>query len=219
MTDGMRHIAIVGIFSIFIVPAQADISGRATIIDGDTIEIRGERIRLDAIDAPESNQTCEANGQPWRCGQQAALALADKIGAANVTCADRGTDRFDRTLAICYLAELDLNGWMVGEGWALAYRYYSTEYVPQEDAARAAGNGTWRGRFVPPWDWRRGVRLADTEPPGDCAIKGNINRDGERIYHVPGGRDYDRTRISPEKGERWFCTEAEAREAGWRSVY
>ena len=47
---------------------------------------------------------------------------------------------------------------------------------------RAARRGIWRGRFVPPWDWRRGVRLADAEPPGACAIKGNVNRDGERIY-------------------------------------
>ena len=111
--------------------------------------------------SPETGRTCEVDGQPWRCGQQAALALADKIGVGNVTCTDRGTDRYGRTLAICYLGDLDLNGWLVAEGWALAYRHYSTEYVPQEDAARATGNGMWRGRFVPPWDWRRGVRLAD----------------------------------------------------------
>ncbi len=66
------------------IPAHADTTGRATVIDGDTIEIHGERIRLDAIDAPESGQTCEADGQPWRCGQQAPLALADKIGAGNM---------------------------------------------------------------------------------------------------------------------------------------
>jgi hypothetical protein len=143
--------------------------------------------------------------------------LADKIGAANVNCEDRGHDRYDRTLAICYLGETDLNGWLVAEDWALAYRYYSTEYVPQEDAARAAGKGMWGGRFVPPSDWRRGVRLADTAPSRDCAIKGNINREGERIYHVPGSQWYGRTRISPAKGERWFCTEAEAREADWRA--
>ena len=70
---------------------------------------------------------------------------------------------------------------------------------------------------MPPWEWRRGVRLADTTPdqPGDCAIKGNIARSGERIYHVPGGRWYDRTKISTAKGERWFCSEEEARAAGW----
>ena len=61
--------------------AHADTTGRATLIDGDTLDIRGERIRVDAIDAPDSGQTCEADGEPWRCRQQAALALADKIGA------------------------------------------------------------------------------------------------------------------------------------------
>ena len=64
--------------------------------------------------------------------------MAEKIGAANVHCADRGQDRYGRTLAICTLGDLDLNGWMVSEGWALAYRRYSLEYVLEEDAARAA---------------------------------------------------------------------------------
>ena len=118
----MCCIALAGLFFILIAPAHADTTGRATVIDGDTLEIRGERIRLDAIDAPEGGQTCEADGQPWRCGQQAALALADKIGAGNVTCTDRGQDRYDRTLGICYLGDLDLNGWLVAEGWALASR-------------------------------------------------------------------------------------------------
>jgi endonuclease YncB( thermonuclease family) len=196
----------------------SSLTGRATVVDGNTIIIRGWRIRLDAIDAPESRQTCEADGQPWRCGQQAALALAEKIGAANVTCANRGRDHYSRTLAICTLGDLDLNGWLVAEGWALAYRFYSTEYVSDEDVAKAASKGVWRGRFVPPWDWRRGVRLADAEPPGECAIKGDINQDSERIYHVPGGRWYAETRISPDRGERWFCTEEEARDAGWRAA-
>ena len=48
-----------------------------------------------------------------------------------------------------------------------------------------------------------------------CRIKGNISRSGERIYHVPDSRDYDRTRIDLLKGEHWFCTEFEARAAGW----
>lgn len=99
-------------------------------------------------------------------------------------------------------------------GWALAYQEYSTDYVEQETAARVAGAGIWRGQFVPPWDWRRGERLlsesANDNAPGQCLIKGNISGSGERIYHVPGGRYYDQTRIDPSKGEQWFCTEAEA---------
>ena len=197
-------------------PALADIIGKPRVIDGDTIEIAGQRIRLHGIDAPESRQTCEAGGETWPCGQQASLALADKIGTANVACEDHGMDQYDRTIAVCRLGDLDLNGWLVAEGWAMAYRYYSTAYVHQEDDARAAGRGEWRGRFVPPWDWRRGERLAVAVPPSDCAIKGNINRDGEHIYHLPETRWYDRTRISLERGERWFCSEADAKAAGWR---
>ena len=86
----------------------------------------------------------------------------------------------------------------------------------------------WRGEFVAPWDWRRGDRLvarsaAPNKPPagddaaGQCSIKGNISSRGERIYHVPGGAYYGRTKISREKGERYFCSQAEAEAAGWRA--
>ena len=85
-----------------------------------------------------------------------------------------------------------------------------------EADAEAAGRGLWSGEFVPPWDWRRGVRLAthDIRPDG-CAIKGNINAKGRRIYHVPGSASYGPTIIDEGKGECWFCSEAEARAAGW----
>ena len=74
--------------------AVAEIAGRASVIDGDTIEIRGERIRLHGIDTPESSQLCDLDGQPYRCGQQAALALADKIGEKTVRCAEKDVDRY-----------------------------------------------------------------------------------------------------------------------------
>ena len=84
------------------------------------------------------------------------------------------------------------------------------------------GRGVWRGEVVPPWDWRKGKGLGGTrstagqQSGGRCNIKGNIGKNGTHIYHVPGGRYYDQTRISTSKGERWFCTEGEARAAGWR---
>ncbi len=195
--------------------------GTANVIDGDTIEIHGKRIRLHGIDAPESNQTCEADGKPYRCGQQAALALADKIGRKTVTCEPRGKDRYGRVVAVCSLNGRDLQAWLVAEGWALAYRRYSMDYVDEEEAAKEAKRGIWRGRFVKPWEWRQGKRMdeaAEATPSRGCTVKGNISSNGERIYHVRGGRDYERTKISTEKGERWFCSEREAVAAGWRAV-
>lgn len=141
-------------------PALAEpIEGRASVTDGDTLVIRDVKIRLHGIDAPESAQTCErADGEAYRCGQAAALALADRIGARTVTCEPRDTDRYGRTVAVCRAGGEDLNGWLVGEGHAIAYRRYSRDYVAAEEAARAAKRGIWAGTFEEPSAWRRGRR-------------------------------------------------------------
>jgi endonuclease YncB( thermonuclease family) len=200
--------------------AQLPVVGVASVIDGDTLEIHSKRIRLHGIDAPESGQSCEKDGKQYRCGQQAALALSDKIGRATIRCEQRDIDRYKRIVAVCRLGVVDLNAWMVREGWAIAYRQYSRDYVDDESAARTAKVGIWAGHFIEPSRWRRGDRLAvesAKEPvAASCQIKGNISRSGERIYHLPGARDYGPTRIDESKGERWFCSEDEARKAGWR---
>jgi endonuclease YncB( thermonuclease family) len=141
-------------------PATAnELNGVASVIDGDTVEIRGTRIRLHGIDAPESRQLCtRPSGQSWRCGQQAALALSDRIGRRSVICVARDTDRYGRTIAVCSQDGIDLNAWMVAEGWAVAYRQYSRDYVLADTEARSAGRNIWSGTFVMPWDWRRGAR-------------------------------------------------------------
>ena len=113
--------------------ASGLITGRAAVIDGDTLEIHGERIRLFGIDAPESGQTClDARGQRYRCGQKAALVLDARIGEGVVTCERKGMDPYGRTVALCRVYGEDLGAWMVGLGWALAYRAYSTPYVAAE---------------------------------------------------------------------------------------
>jgi endonuclease YncB( thermonuclease family) len=201
--------------------SAAEIAGRASVIDGDTIEIHGQRIRFFGIDAPESQQLCQADGKPYRCGQQAALALSDHVAARPITCERRNVDRYGRVVAVCSAADEDLNAWMVRQGWALAYRHYSTAYVADEEAAHVARLGIWRGTFEAPWDWRRdhGKPLAANDNATNaagCRIKGNISSSGERVYHMPRGRLYDATRIDTAKGEQWFCSEAEAQAAGWR---
>lgn len=205
----------------------AALSGAARVIDGDTLEIRGTRVRLHGIDAPESAQRCRAAGRAWPCGREATRALSRRIAGRTVVCEERDRDRYGRSVAVCRAGGEDLNAWMAFEGWAFAYRRYSRSYVAEERAAKAAGRGIWRGNVVAPWVWRKGKRLAGAgggartgtdaqQGSRRCAIKGNVSRDGSRIYHVPGGRYYERTRIERSKGERWFCTEAEARAAGWR---
>ena len=229
----MRFISVAVALLLTVGPAVGAeaIVGRASVTDGDTIVIRGTRIRLHGIDAPESAQTCQNTvGRAYRCGQEAALALSDRIGASPIACEPRDTDRYGRTVAVCRTGFEDLNRWMVTQGHAVAYRRYSQDYVEAEAEAKAAARGIWAGTFQNPSEWRRERRAvgSDTRPAqgpkttvsgGDktaCQIKGNINRKGDRIYHLPRSRDYDRTVISPSSGERMFCSEDEAKAAGWR---
>ncbi|MTH33573.1 MULTISPECIES: thermonuclease family protein [Paracoccus] len=144
-----------------------DLRGVASVIDGDTIEIHGARIRLNGIDAPESGQLCQdARGKAWRCGQQASLALSDRIGRRVVNCQQTDTDRYGRIVADCFAGRTNLNRWMVREGWALAYRQYSTAYAAAEDQARTHQRGIWQGHFDMPWDWRAERRSGqNTTPP------------------------------------------------------
>jgi endonuclease YncB( thermonuclease family) len=149
---------VAAVLACWAAAAAAALTGRASVIDGDTIEIHGQRMRLFGIDAPESRQTCEADGQTYQCGRQAALALADHIGQQTVACDQRDVARYGRIVAVCRAGAEDLNAWLVSQGLALAYRQYSTAYVDEEAAAKAAGLGMWRGAFTAPWDCRHGVR-------------------------------------------------------------
>jgi endonuclease YncB( thermonuclease family) len=136
-----------------------DLTGKPRIIDGDTIEMAGEHIRLHGIDTPEADQTCQkANESEYRCGEMATFALANIIANHWITCKGETFDRYKRRVAVCYAGPYDINAKMVAKGWALAYRKYSMDYVDEEDAARDQKLGIWQGEFVEPWEWRRGVR-------------------------------------------------------------
>jgi endonuclease YncB( thermonuclease family) len=207
------------------------IIGRARVVDGDTIIVNGVQIRLEGIDAPETEQACTgAKGDRWSCGVTATQRLAGLIKGEVVSCTKTGTDRYARVLAICSLKDgTELNAWLVREGLAVAFVRYSMRYVTAEREAKAARRGLWAGSFDLPWDWRAANRQPVTAPlrlfqqspqlatkNSACTIKGNINSSGERIYHVPGSKWYDRTQINERNGERWFCSVAEAEAAGWR---
>lgn len=202
-----------------------EVVGMASVVDGDTLDIHGHRVRLHGVDAPESGQACQRDGRSYRCGQQAALALADLIGRRTVRCEEKDRDRYGRIVAVCAIGGENVNAWLVRQGHAVVYRQYSQDFVTQEAQARAERAGIWAGTFDMPWDYRRGRRTATSTPSlndndaltsTNCRIKGNINGKGERIYHLPGGDLYYQTKIAPSSGERWFCTEGEAQAAGWR---
>jgi endonuclease YncB( thermonuclease family) len=150
------------------------VSGTASVIDGDTIDIHGERIRLNAIDAPESGQKClDAAGRFVRCGADAANALDAWINRNPVTCTVTGKDRYKRLLAECSVRGDSMQAWMVTNGHAVAYRAYSKDYVPAENVAKRARAGVWAGRFVYPWDWRKGARLPG-EKPTKAMLEGKV---------------------------------------------
>jgi endonuclease YncB( thermonuclease family) len=132
-----------------------DLTGLARVIDGDTIALGSRHVRLQGIDAPETDQVClDAQGERWTCGIAARERLSAHIAGRAITCASQGEDRYGRTLATCSASGENLSAWMVREGWALAYVQYSREYVADEAAARTQRRGMWAGAFIAPWDWR-----------------------------------------------------------------
>lgn len=134
--------------------AESDIVGRASVIDGDTLDIQGVRIRLHGIDAPESWQTCESKaGKPYRCGMAAAEALDAFLAASRpVQCQQRDIDRYKRVVAVCFRADgHNVNEWMVATGNAVDWpRYSKGEFQSAQDSAKASHAGVWSGRFVLP---------------------------------------------------------------------
>lgn len=189
------------------------------VVDGDTIVLDGQKHRLFGIDAPEAGQKCKAaNGGTWTCGKAAAARLTALLSQGRVSCDDRGRDRYDRILSVCTAKGRDVNAQLVREGLAWAFVKYSSDYVAEQAAAQAGHLGVWQART----ETAQAFRLAEAPaeqaaPSGSCDIKGNISKKGERIYHTRSDRTYAATRITPSKGERWFCSVEEAVKAGWRA--
>lgn len=197
--------------------ARADLVGYAKVIDGDTVEIAGESIRLHGIDAPESGQYCVVDGFPYPCGVMATAWLVDRTLGREIRCQLRTQDRYGRPVAICFVDGKSLNEMIVTAGWAVAFRRYSREFVTQEAEARLQRKGIWRGPFVFPVAWRRGDREPRVYVFDDkCPVKGNVTAKGDHIYHAEGGRHYERLNLNPEEGDRCFQSITDAVDAGFR---
>jgi len=199
--------------------AMAGFSGLVRVIDADTWDVGGERVRLFGIDAPEMAQMCEdAQDQSWACGVWASDQVRQLYDGHTVRCERLNKDRYGRTVARCFLGDKDVAREMVSQGLAFAFRRYSMDYDLDEKGAAINLRGLHASQVQSPAEFRAAKRSSapSTPPNGTCLIKGNISSKGKRIYHVPGQRHYTETRISASKGERWFCSESEARASGWR---
>lgn len=204
------------IWALLAGPGQADpILGPITVIDGDTIDVGAVRVRLYGIDAPEIGQPCNRPGQAIDCGRWVKQRTSAMYMGRWANCERLTTDSYGRAVARCKVAGQDIAARLVAQGMARAYRRYSMDYVVAETAASDAGLGIWRGFMQAPSVYRSERRMPARTNSESCTIKGNVSSLG-KIYHIAGQRDYARTRISTQKGERWFCTETEALAAGWR---
>ena len=131
------------------------IEGNTKIIDGDTLHIGKYKIRLHGIDAPELNQNCNFENKDWNCGQQSRNFLLNTINSNSVNCKVTDIDQYKRYVAICFLNNLNINKTMVRSGWSIAYRYYSTQYIKDEEIAKKNKLGIWKGEFEEPYIFRK----------------------------------------------------------------
>ncbi len=129
--------------------------GRAQIIDGDSVTINRERVRLLGIDAPEGKQFCTLNGKRWACGRAATKALRTLVNGRELKCEGQGYDKHSRMLGVCYVAGTELNRWMVVKGWAVSF---GGAYEADEIIARRNKVGIWQSQFEMPHVWRRANR-------------------------------------------------------------
>jgi endonuclease YncB( thermonuclease family) len=189
-----------------------------TVIDGDTLQIDGAIVQLYGIDAPELGQLCDSDGSLWPCGVEAALALRKLVtfGGHHLDCAPSTNDPDQTTahggaLELCKLGHEDVAEVMLHGGHAVALPHSFPDYQDAQEQARRARLGIWHSRFALPWEWRAAQSGADRR----CNVKGVVDAAGQRVYYVPTDPGYREIAIAPERGERLFCSDEEARTAGW----
>ncbi|WP_439371386.1 thermonuclease family protein [Bradyrhizobium sp. DASA03120] len=152
-----------------------DFLGQASVVDGDTLEIHGTRIRLWGVDAPESSQLCRGDDSlQYRCGAEAANDLDSYIGRRPVNCVPLNLDQYGRTVATCSVSGSDLGEWLVRNGLALDWPQYSRgRYDAAQHDAERAGRGIWKGSYVEPWRYRACIRANGR--PSACSDDANAH--------------------------------------------
>ena len=147
---------LISICLIFFLITSFDVkSNKVKVVDGDTIHLNGEKIRFSGIDTPEIKQLCNKNNEVIKCGILAKELLINKIGKNKVECFNEGVDRYKRILAECFVNNQSLSKYLVREGFAFAYRKYSTKFIEDENFAKKNKKGMWSMTFEYPWDYRR----------------------------------------------------------------
>ncbi|MDC0046398.1 thermonuclease family protein [Candidatus Pelagibacter sp.] len=142
----------------------SEVIGQAHVIDADTIKINSVKIRLHGIDAPEKKQICKkpyftlffiSISKSYSCGDVSTNALTKKINKEKISCKIIDKDFFNRSIGVCFKGNLNLNSWLVSNGYAVAYRKYSKDYISEELDAKENKKGLWQGKFEMPWDYRK----------------------------------------------------------------
>ncbi|MER8961562.1 thermonuclease family protein [Mesorhizobium sp. M0701] len=182
------------------------IAGLASVIDGDTIEIHGERIRFNGIDAPESRQHCnDAKGFEYPCGRRSAEALDSFLAVSRpIQCTFVSWDRYGRFVGDCRRADgSSVASWMVEHGQALDWpRYSHGAYAEQQAKAEAAKVGLWVGTFQAPWEWR--AAHADGATPSSQPLGMTSSRQVAQSYSCQPRRTC--SQISSCDEARWYLS-------------
>ncbi len=195
--------------------STGDVEGRGTAVAGDTLRVGATAVQLGGIEAPLPNQSCsDSAGREWTCGESARQALARLLRAGRVVCDLSGSG--DPRTGACTVNGRDVAAELVRGGHVFAATGLFAPYSGEEREARAEKTGIWTGEAARPSEYRdRKWEEARRVAPDGCPIKGSV-RSGRRFYIVPWARGYDQVRVAKSRGERWFCSETEALQAGFR---